>query len=89
MPKTPVYVLTNTYTASAGESLAYMLKHLKRAIVIGEKTMGAGHGAMTHKITDKFSITISSEETINAVTKTSFEGLVCCHTLRFLVKKHF
>ena len=75
LSKTPVYVLVNAYTASAGESLAYMLKHLKRATVIGEKTMGAGHGAMTHKATDHFKITISSEETINAVTKTSFEGI--------------
>lgn len=75
MSKTPVYIIVNGNTASAGESLAYMLKHLKRATIIGEKTMGAGHGAMTHKATENFKITISSEETINAVTKTSFEGV--------------
>ncbi|MDW3652341.1 MAG: S41 family peptidase [Bacteroidia bacterium] len=73
LPNIPVYVLVNSRSASAAESLAYMLKHLKRATVIGEITMGAGNGAMTHKINDRFSVTIASETTINAVTKTSFE----------------
>lgn len=75
MPKIPVYVLTNSFTASAGESLAYMLKHMKRGLVFGEITVGAGNGAMKHRVTDNFTVTISSEETINAVTKTSFEGI--------------
>ena len=73
MPKVPVYVLVNSRSASAAESLAYMLKHLKRAVIIGETTSGAGNGAMTHKITSRFSVSIASETTINAVTKTSFE----------------
>ncbi len=73
LPNIPVYVLVNSRTGSAAESLAYMLKHLKRATVIGETTMGAGNGAMTHKINEDFSVTIASETTINTVTKTSFE----------------
>lgn len=73
LPNIPVYVLVNDQSASAAESLAYMLKHLKRATIIGETTMGAGNGAMTHKINERFSVSISSETTINAVTQTSFE----------------
>lgn len=73
LPNIPVYVLVNSQSASAAESLAYMLKHQKRATIIGETTMGAGNGAMTHKINDKFSVSIASETTINAVTQTSFE----------------
>ena len=73
LPNIPVYVLVNGQSASAAESLAYMLKHLKRATIIGETTMGAGNGAMTHKINERFSVSIASETTINAITKTSFE----------------
>jgi len=35
--------------------------------------MGAGNGAMTHKVNERFSVSIASETTINAITKTSFE----------------
>ena len=73
LPNIPVYVLVNGQSASAAESLAYMLKHLERATIIGEITMGAGNGAMTHNINERFSISISSETTINSITKTSFE----------------
>ncbi len=75
LPNIPVYVLVDGNTASAGESLAYMLKHLKRATVIGKKTIGAGNGAMKHRINNNFTVTISSETTINAITKTSLEGI--------------
>ncbi len=73
VPETKLYVLVNANTGSAAESFAYMLKHLKRAIVIGEKTAGAGNGASLHDINDRFYVQVSSEETINAITKTSFE----------------
>ncbi len=73
LPKTKLYVLVNANTGSAAESFAYMLKHLGRATIIGETTIGAGNGASQHKINDRFSVQVSSEETINAVTKTSFE----------------
>lgn len=73
LPDIPLYVLVNGRTASAGESLAYMLKHLKRATVVGEVTAGAGNGAMRHRVNDEFTVTIASETTINTVTKTSFE----------------
>lgn len=73
LPNIPIYVLVNSRSASAAESLAYMLKHLKRATIIGEITAGAGNGAMTHRINNRFTVTIASETTINAITKTSFE----------------
>lgn len=73
MPNTPVFIVVNNRTASAGESLAYMLKHLNRATIIGETTSGAANGAMIHKINNRFSITIASEATINPITKSSFE----------------
>lgn len=73
LPDTKLYVLVNANTGSAAESFAYMLKHLGRATIIGEVTAGAGNGASRHAINDRFSVQVSSEETINAITKTSFE----------------
>ncbi len=73
LPNLPLYILVNSRSASAAESLAYMLKHLKRATIIGETTRGAGNGAMSHKVSERFSVSIASETTINAITKTSFE----------------
>lgn len=73
LPDTKLYVLVNANTGSAAESFAYMLKHLGRATIIGETTVGAGNGASHHTVNDRFIVQVSSEETINAVTKTSFE----------------
>ncbi|OJJ20433.1 hypothetical protein BKI52_18415 [marine bacterium AO1-C] len=73
LPKLPLYVLVNKETGSAAESFAYMLKHLKRATIIGETTSGAGNGASYHTIGDRFAINIACQQTINAITKTSFE----------------
>lgn len=73
LPKLPLYVLVNKETGSAAESFAYMLKHLKRATIIGETTSGAGNGASYHRIGDRFAINIACQQTINAITNTSFE----------------
>ena len=73
LPDTKLYVLINANTGSAAESFAYILKHLGRATIIGETTAGAGNGASIHAVNDRFSVQVSSEETINPITKTSFE----------------
>lgn len=43
LQKAPLYDLTSTATASAGEHLAMVLKRTGRATLIGETTRGAGH----------------------------------------------
>ncbi|UZO79594.1 S41 family peptidase [Aquimarina sp. ERC-38] len=73
LPNMKLYILVNANTGSAAESFAYIIKHLKRGTIIGEITAGAGNGASQHHINDRFSIQVSSEETINPITKTSFE----------------
>ncbi len=42
-PDVPLYVLISRSTGSAGEDCAFVLKNLKRATLIGDRTAGAGH----------------------------------------------
>lgn len=69
----PIYILINKNTGSAGESLAYMMKHLKRATIIGETSVGAGNGSTYFRINKNFLIQVATWETINAITQTSWE----------------
>lgn len=73
LPEIPIYILVNEGTGSAAESLAYMMKHLNRATIIGETTVGAGNGSTYFRVSDKFLVQIATWETINAITKTSWE----------------
>ncbi len=75
LPDIPVFVLTDSGSASAAEEFAYFIKHSKRGLVVGDTTMGAGYGAMSHRLNNRFFISISSEEDINPYTKTNFEGV--------------
>ncbi|EDP72124.1 hypothetical protein FBALC1_13522 [Flavobacteriales bacterium ALC-1] len=75
LTKVPVYILVNDKSASAAEEFAYFLKHQNRALIIGETTMGAGYGVMSHRLNDRFVVYISSEEDINPITKSNFEGV--------------
>jgi C-terminal processing protease CtpA/Prc len=43
LPRTPLYIVTSARTFSAGEAFAYSLKHLGRAVVVGETTAGGAH----------------------------------------------
>ena len=69
----PLYILIDQRTGSAAESFAYMLKHMDRATIIGERSAGAGNGASQHQPSDRFLLVVACQQTINAVTKTSFE----------------
>ena len=75
LPHTPVFVLVNEKTGSAGEEFAYWLKCQKRATIVGSTTLGAGYGAMRHTLNDRFVATISSEEEKNPITNTGFQGV--------------
>lgn len=39
----PLFILTSEETASGAEGLAYVLKHLGRATIVGERTWGGSH----------------------------------------------
>jgi C-terminal processing protease CtpA/Prc len=70
----PVIVLISKRTFSAGEGLAYLLKDLKRATLIGETTVG-GSGTIEFKPIDgHFLIVVPTGRVISPITKTSWAG---------------
>ncbi len=73
-PEKPLFILVNEKSASAAEELAFWLQNQKRAIIIGQPTSGAGYGALNHKLNERFSISISSEEEVDPITKKGFQG---------------
>lgn len=89
LPKIPLYVLVNKKTGSAAESFAYMLKHLKRATIVGETTAGAGNGASSHKASERFGLQVACQKTINAITKTSFEKVGVIPQVKIASKEAF
>lgn len=74
-PKTPIYVITSQSTFSAGEALAYALKHLDRATIIGQTTGGGAHGADFRLINDYFDMSIPMARALSPITKTNWEGV--------------
>jgi hypothetical protein len=68
----PVYVLTSARTFSGAEQFCYDLKMLKRATLIGEKTGGAAHAGVFHRIDDHFGMGIPEVKTINPNSKTDW-----------------
>lgn len=70
----PVYILTSAATASAAEEFAYTLQQLKRAKVIGERTMGAANPVELYQITAHVTALIPFGTSINAVSGANWEG---------------
>lgn len=71
----PIYILTSGKTFSGAEELAYDLKNLGRAVLVGETTGGGANGGGTVRLTDHLEVFIPSGRAINPVTKTNWEGV--------------
>jgi hypothetical protein len=74
----PLYILTSSATASMAEALAYDLKHLGRATIVGEKTLGAGHCAELVDIEfPEFTLEVELPvyKPIHPVTKSNWQGV--------------
>jgi len=71
----PVFVLVSHKTFSAAEGLAYTLKHLKRATIVGETTRGGAHPRMRVDVSNGFEISIPIMRVINPITDTDWEGV--------------
>lgn len=70
----PVYLLTSKRSASAAEHFALALKRTKRAILIGETTIGAGHYGGLQPIGDRFAAFVPVGRTYDPETGQGWEG---------------
>jgi C-terminal processing protease CtpA/Prc len=75
MPEKDLYILTSQSTFSAAEEFAYDLKHLKRAIVVGEATGGGAHMVTKLIVNEEFYIFMPFAGAINPITNSNWEGV--------------
>lgn len=66
--------MTSASTFSGGEELAYNLKNLGRATLIGETTGGGAHPVRPYKVSDHFAIGVPFARAISPITGTNWEG---------------
>ena len=69
-----VVVLTSRETFSAGEDLAYALKNLHRATLVGETTGGGAHPGDMHRLGEHFEAFIPDSRSISPITHADWEG---------------
>jgi hypothetical protein len=70
-----VYVLTSKATFSAAEGLAYALKNLKRATIVGETTRGGAHPSRVKRINDHYEMMVPGSTVRDYVTGKDWEGV--------------
>lgn len=70
----PVYVLIGPETFSAAEEFAYNLKHLKRAVTVGETTAGGANPGAGFRLHDHFWMFIPTGQAISLITDENWEG---------------
>ncbi len=72
--KVPLFLLTSHDTFSAGEGFAFILLHLGRATVVGERTAGAAHAGRAYPLSCGFEATIPNTAVVLPGTTTDWEG---------------
>lgn len=70
----PVYILISPDTFSAAEEFAYNLKHLKRAVIVGETTAGGANPGAGFRLHDHFWMFIPTGQAISLTTGENWEG---------------
>ena len=70
----PVYLLVSPETFSAAEEFAYNLKHLRRAVIVGETTAGGANPGSGFRLHDHFWMFIPTGQAISQVTGENWEG---------------
>lgn len=70
----PVFVLIDSRSASAAESLAYFLQAFKRATIVGERSAGAANPGSIVRLPGEFAVFIPTGRVTNPVTGGNWEG---------------
>lgn len=73
--KVPLYILVSKKTSSAAEAFAYQLQAFKRAIVIGDTTLGEANPGYAFALNDNLWLMVPTSINSNAVTKTNWQGI--------------
>lgn len=68
-----VYVLTGPATFSGGESLAYDLQALGRAVIVGEPTGGGAHPSEVVSLAEHIELRLPTARTVNPITGSNWE----------------
>jgi hypothetical protein len=74
LPRMELYILTSRSTISAAEALAYNLKYLRGAKVVGEVSAGAANPGRVTRLNNLFTAFIPNRYGKNVVTGTNWEG---------------
>jgi TolA-binding protein len=70
----PLYILTSKRTFSAAEAFTYTLKHLDKAIVVGEITRGGANRTKRVNLNSDFSISVPYIKAVHPITNSNWEG---------------
>ncbi len=70
----PVYVLTVANTFSAGEGFAYLLKHVGRATMVGDRTAGGPNPGAFHRVSERLVMIVAEGRVLSPVTGGSWQG---------------
>jgi C-terminal processing protease CtpA/Prc len=71
----PVYVLVSSTTFSGGEELAYDLKELGRATIVGETTRGGAHPSTVVSLGDHVELRLPVARSVSPITGGNWEGI--------------
>lgn len=69
----PLYILTSAFSSSSAELISYTLKHLGKAVVIGEQTMGTALIVQQREINSCLNISMPIAIPIHPKTKTNWQ----------------
>jgi len=70
----PLYILTSSFVTSAAEFFSYTLKHLNKAVIVGEKTMGVANLSQEISVNDWLKIKLPVAIPINPNTQSNWEA---------------
>lgn len=69
----PLYILTSSFVSGSGEFLSYTLKHLNKAVIVGENTMGVAYISKSKEINEFININLPIAIPIHPLTHSNWE----------------